>query len=65
MLYQFHTKTYQTLDGNTSGNADVETGMDGVQIAYTMGGATLRISDVSVSNGFTANNSEDRTEIGC
>ena len=49
---------------NTSGNADVEQEMDGVQIAYTMGGATLRVSDVSVSNGgFTANNSEDRTEI--
>ena len=59
--------SYQDLSntrGNTSGNADVETEMDGVQIAYTMGGATLRISDVSVSNGgFTANNSEDRTEI--
>jgi outer membrane protein OmpU len=55
--------SYQDLS-NTSGNADVEQEMDGVQIAYTMGGATLRISDVSVSNGaFTANNSEDRTEI--
>ena len=59
--------SYQDLSNtrlNTSGNADVEQEMDGIQIAYTMGGATLRISDVSVTNGgFTANNSEDRTEI--
>ena len=55
---------YSNTRLNTSGNADVEQEMDGVQIAYTMGGATLRVSDVSVSNGgFTANNSEDRTEI--
>ena len=43
--------SYQDLSNtrlNTSGNADVETEMDGIQIAYTMGGATLRISDVSV-----------------
>jgi outer membrane protein OmpU len=43
---------------------DVTQDMDGVQIAYTMGGATLRISDASVTNaGGTTANSEDRTEV--
>ncbi len=46
------------------GQADVTTDVSGVQIAYTMGGATLRISDVTVDNGGgTAGNSEDRTEV--
>ena len=43
---------------------DVTQDMDGIQIAYTMGGATLRISDASVDNaGGTTGNSEDRTEV--
>ena len=43
---------------------DVTQDMDGIQVAYTMGGATLRISDASVSNaGGTTGNSEDRTEV--
>jgi outer membrane protein OmpU len=43
---------------------DVTQDMDGIQVAYTMGGATLRISDASVSNaGGTEGNSEDRTEV--
>jgi len=46
------------------GQADVTTDVSGVQIAYTMGGATLRISDVTVDNGGgTAGNSEDRIEV--
>jgi outer membrane protein OmpU len=43
---------------------DVTQDMDGIQIAYTVGGATLRISDASVDNaGGTTGNSEDRTEV--
>ena len=54
------------MKSSSSGTAqaDVTTDMDGIQIAYTMGGATLRVSDVSVDNsGGTLNNSEDRTEV--
>ena len=66
MHYQFHTKTTITLykkRGSETGDG-ITQNMDGIQAAYTMGGATLRISDVSVDNsGGTSGNSEDRTEI--
>jgi outer membrane protein OmpU len=45
-------------------SADVTQDMDGINLAYTMGGATLRVTDTSVDNaGGTANKGEDRTEV--
>ena len=65
--YQDYENKYlksSTAATGSSGQADVTQDADGIQIAYTMGGATLRISDVSVDNsGGTAANSEDRTEV--
>ena len=59
-----YLKSASAATGATAGQADVTQEADGIQIAYTMGGATLRISDVSVDNsGGTAGNSEDRTEV--
>ena len=59
-----YLKSASAATGATAGQADVTQEADGIQIAYTMGGATLRISDVSVSNsGGTTGNSEDRTEV--
>ena len=59
-----YLKSASAATGATAGQADVTQDADGIQIAYTMGGATLRISDVSVDNsGGTAGNSEDRTEV--
>lgn len=62
--YEDLENTYLKSSASGSAQADVTTNMDGIQVAYTMGGATLRISDVSVDNsGGTVGNSEDRTEI--
>jgi outer membrane protein OmpU len=59
-----YLKSASAATGATAGQADVTQEADGIQIAYTMGGATLRISDVSVDNsGGTAGNTEDRTEV--
>ena len=44
---QFHIKNMITLQKRGS-EGDVTQAADGIQAAYTMGGATLRISDVSV-----------------
>jgi outer membrane protein OmpU len=58
-----YLKSSTAATGST-GQADVTQDADGIQIAYTMGGATLRVSDVSVDNsGGTAANSEERTEV--
>ena len=63
-LENTYLKSASAQTGTSKGQADVTTEMDGIQIAYTMGGATLRISDVSVTNsGGTLANSEDRTEV--
>jgi hypothetical protein len=60
--YQDYDNTYKRR-GSETGD-EVTQNIDGIQAAYTMGGATLRVSDVSVSNGGgTTGNSEDRTEI--
>ena len=66
--YEDYENTYKksasAATGATAGQADVTQDADGIQIAYTMGGATLRISDVSVDNsGGTSGNTEDRTEV--
>ena len=59
-----YLKSASAATGATAGQADVTQEADGIQIAYTMGGATLRISDVSVDNsGGTTGNTEDRTEV--
>ena len=43
---------------------DVTQDTDGINIAYTMGGATLRVTDSSMDNmGGTQNKGEDRTEV--
>jgi len=59
--------SYQDYDNEylkRGSQGDVTQNIDGIQAAYTMGGATLRISDVSVTNGGgTTGNSEDRTEV--
>ena len=60
--YQDYDNTYK-LRGSQTGDG-ITQNISGVQAAYTMGGATVRISDVSVDNsGGTSGNSEDRTEI--
>ena len=62
--YESLENTYKKSSSSGTAQADVTTDMDGIQIAYTMGGATLRVSDVSVDNsGGTTGNSEDRTEV--
>jgi len=59
-----YLKSASAATGATAGQADVTQDADGIQIAYTMGGATLRVSDVSIDNGGgTVGNSEDRTEV--
>ena len=59
--------SYQDYDNEylkRGSQGDVTQNIDGIQAAYTMGGATVRISDVSVTNsGGTTGNSEDRTEV--
>jgi outer membrane protein OmpU len=43
---------------------DVTQDTDGINIAYTMGGATLRVTDASMDNmGGTTGKGEDRTEV--
>ena len=43
---------------------DVTQDMDGINIAYTMGGATFRVTDTSADNvGGTTGKGEDRTEV--
>ena len=60
--YQDYDNTYKKR-GSETGDG-ITQNISGIQAAYTMGGATLRISDVSVDNsGGTSGNSEDRTEI--
>ena len=60
--YQDYDNTYKKR-GSETGDG-ITQNASGIQAAYTMGGATLRISDVSVDNsGGTAGDSEDRTEI--
>ena len=60
--YQDYDNTYKKR-GSETGDG-ITQNASGIQAAYTMGGATLRISDVSVDNsGGTSGNSEDRTEI--
>ena len=60
--YQDYDNTYKKR-GSETGDG-ITQNISGVQAAYTMGGATLRISDVSVDNsGGTSGDSEDRTEI--
>ena len=60
--YQEYENTYKKRGDETGDGLTQEA--DGIQAAYTMGGATLRISDVSVDNsGGVAGNTEDRTEI--
>ena len=60
--YQDYDNTYKKR-GSQTGDG-ITQNISGVQAAYTMGGATLRISDVSVDNsGGTSGDSEDRTEI--
>jgi outer membrane protein OmpU len=60
--YQDYENTYKKR-GSETGD-EVTQDADGIQLAYTMGGATLRISDVSVENsGGVALNNEDRTEV--
>ena len=60
--YQEYDNTYKKR-GSETGDGLTQAA-DGIQAAYTMGGATLRISDVSVDNsGGVAGNTEDRTEI--
>ena len=60
--YQDYDNTYKKR-GSETGDG-ITQNASGIQAAYTMGGATLRVSDVSVSNGGgTTGNSEDRTEI--
>ena len=65
--YQDYENKYlksSTAATGSTGQADVTQDADGIQVAYTMGGATLRISDVTVDNsGGTAGDSEDRTEV--
>ena len=62
--YEDYENKYLKSSSSGSAQADVTQDIDGVQIAYTMGGATLRVSDVSVDNGGgTVGNSEDRTEV--
>jgi outer membrane protein OmpU len=65
--YEDYENTYKkssSASTGSTGQADVTQDADGIQIAYTMGGATLRISDVNVDNsGGTAANSEERTEV--
>jgi len=62
--YENLENTYLKSSSSNTAQADVTTDMDGIQIAYTMGGATLRVSDVSVGNsGGTVGNNEDRTEV--
>jgi outer membrane protein OmpU len=62
--YESLENTYKKSSSSDTAQADVTTDMDGIQIAYTMGGATLRVSDVSVDNsGGTTGNTEDRTEV--
>ena len=68
LTYENYENTYlksaSAATGATAGQADVTQDADGIQIAYTMGGATLRVSDVSIDNGGgTVGNSEDRTEV--
>ena len=59
--YQDYDNTYK-LRGDQTGDG-ITQNISGVQAAYTMGGATVRISDVSVDNsGGTSGNSEDRTD---
>ena len=60
--YQDYENTYK-LRGSQTGDG-ITQDISGFQAAYTMGGATVRISDVSVDNsGGTSGNSEDRTEL--
>ena len=60
--YQDYDNTYKKR-GSETGDG-ITQNISGIQAAYTMGGATLRISDVSVDNsGGTSGDSEDRTEI--
>ena len=60
--YQDYDNTYKKR-GSETGDGLTQN-ISGFQAAYTMGGATVRISDVSVDNsGGVAGNSEDRTEL--
>ena len=60
--YQDYDNTYKKR-GSETGDG-ITQNISGFQAAYTMGGATVRISDVSVDNsGGTAGDSEDRTEL--
>jgi hypothetical protein len=62
--YHDYENEYLKTSSGGSAVADVTQEMDGIQVAYTMGGATLRISDTSVDNaGGTALATEDRTEV--
>ena len=59
-----YKKSASAATGASAGQADVTQDMDGFQLAYSMGGASFRVSDVSVDNsGGTAGASEDRTEV--
>ena len=62
--YHDYENEYLKSSASGSAQADVTQEMDGIQVAYTMGGATLRISDTSVDNaGGTTGATEDRTEV--
>ena len=66
--YEDYENTYKksasAATGASAGQADVTQDIDGFQLAYTMGGASFRLSDVSVDNsGGTSGSSEDRTEV--
>jgi len=58
--YNNHEVTY----GKTSGNADISSDKDGIAIAYSMGGASVKIQNNETDgNSTSATYVEDRTEV--
>ena len=58
--YNNHEVTY----GKTSGNADISSDKDGIAIAYSMGGASVKIQNNETDGSSTSSTYvEDRTEV--
>ena len=60
LSFNNHEVTY----GKTSGNADTSVDTDGIAIAYSMGGASIKVqNNESSGNTTSATYAEDRTEV--
>ena len=55
---------HETTYAKTSGNVDQSSDKDGIAIAYSMGGASVKIQNNTTDGSSTANTyQEDRTEV--